>query len=174
MRGAMRSGPPHPPRIARWTSRASVDASCSLMNRLYYQANPENPIFPELRGLLAKTSGLIGVLKTALESLASQITMAFVYGSIASGEEHSTSDVDLLVVGSAGLKDLAGHLRDAAMLLGREVSPTVFSEAEFASKIKVRNHLLRSVLDKPRLFVVGTEDDIRRASQPAARGGATH
>jgi DNA-binding transcriptional ArsR family regulator len=36
-------------------------------NRLYYQANVESPIFPELRGLLAKTSGLVDVLKAALE-----------------------------------------------------------------------------------------------------------
>jgi predicted nucleotidyltransferase len=119
-------------------------------NRLYYQANAENPIFPELRGLLAKTSGLVGVLQVALEALASKITVAFVYGSIASGEENATSDVDLLVVGKAGLKELAVPLRDVAMRLGREISPVVFSDAEFAAKLKAKNHFLHSILGKPR------------------------
>jgi predicted nucleotidyltransferase len=140
-------------------------------NRLYYQINAENPIFPELRGLLAKTSGLIGVLQDALKTLASKITVAFVYGSIASGEEGANSDVDLLVVGKAGLRELAAPLRDAAMRLGREISPVVFSDAEFATKLESKNHFLRSVLDRPRLFVVGTEDDVRRASQTEAHRG---
>lgn len=140
-------------------------------NRIYYQANIENPIFPELRGLLAKTSGLVGVLKTALETIAPKITVAFVYGSIASGEEGATSDVDLLIVGKAGLRELAAPLRDAAMRLGREISPVVFSDAEFAAKVRTKTHFLRSVLDRPRLFVVGTEDDVRRASPAEAHRG---
>ena len=143
-------------------------------NRLYYQADADSPIFPELRGLLAKTSGLVGVLRAALDALVSRITVAFVYGSIASGEESSTSDVDLLVVGKVGLKELATPLRKAAMRLGREISPVVFSETEFAAKLKAKNHFLSSVLDKPRLFVVGTEDDVRRASHPEARRRGAH
>jgi predicted nucleotidyltransferase len=143
-------------------------------NRLYYRTNTESPIFPELRGLLTKTSGLVGVLQLALEPLASKITVAFVFGSIATGEESTASDVDLLVVGKAGLKDLAAPLRDAAMRLGREISPVVFSNAEFGAKLKAGNHFLGAILDRPRLFVVGIEDDIRRASQAEARGARTH
>jgi hypothetical protein len=32
-------------------------------NRLYYIVDAGSPILPELRGLLAKTSGLVGVLR---------------------------------------------------------------------------------------------------------------
>ncbi len=139
-------------------------------NRLYYQANARSPLFPELRGLLVKTSGLVGVLRDELEPLAPKVTVALVYGSIASGEETSDSDVDLLVVGAVGLRDLAAPLRGAAVRLGREVNPIVYSEAEFAAKSRAGNDFLVAVLDKPRLFVVGTEDDVRRASQAKARG----
>jgi predicted nucleotidyltransferase len=139
-------------------------------NRLYYQANAQNPVFPELRGLLAKTSGLVGVLRGSLEPLASRVTVALVFGSIASGEEVSASDVDLLVVGTVGLRDLAAPLRSAAAHLGREVNPIVYSEAEFAAKLRAGNRFLAAVLDKPRLYVVGTEDDVRRASQTETRG----
>ena len=54
-------------------------------NRTYFQANEECPIFPELRSLLIKTSGLMDVLHRELSTVASKIKVAAVYGSIASG-----------------------------------------------------------------------------------------
>lgn len=40
---------------------------------VYYQANPDCPFFPELRGLLLKTAGLVDVLRDALKPLAAKI-----------------------------------------------------------------------------------------------------
>jgi len=36
----------------------------------YYQANTDSPVFPELRGLMLKTAGLVDVLADAIEPLA--------------------------------------------------------------------------------------------------------
>jgi DNA-binding transcriptional ArsR family regulator len=36
---------------------------------VYYQANPDSPVFPDLRGLLFKTAGLVDVLAEALKPL---------------------------------------------------------------------------------------------------------
>ena len=38
-------------------------------NRIYYQADTEHPLFPELRSMIAKTSGLVDVLKEALKGV---------------------------------------------------------------------------------------------------------
>ena len=135
----------------------------------YYVRTAHSPSTLELAGLLRKTTGAAELLANALAPL--EPTLALIFGSVASGTETAHSDVDLLVVGKAGLRELAVPLRDAAKRLGREVSPVVFSDAEFATKLKARNHFLRSVLDRPRLFVVGTEGDVRRASQAEARSG---
>lgn len=48
----------------------------------YYQANSECAVFPELRGLALKTAGLANVLREVLAPMASQIAVAFVYGSL--------------------------------------------------------------------------------------------
>ncbi|MFC1572685.1 nucleotidyltransferase domain-containing protein [Candidatus Eisenbacteria bacterium] len=135
-------------------------------NRVYYRANTENPLFPDIRGLLAKTSGLAWVLHDALRGLHAKIAVAFVYGSIASGEEVATSDVDLFVVGKVRPSELVPCLREAGKQLGREVNPNVYSRAEFARRVAAKERFVRSVLDKPKLYVVGTEDDLRRASRP--------
>src|SRR5579871_5378297 len=46
---------------------------------VYYQANKDSPVFPDLRGLLLKTAGLVDVLAQALKPLGAKIQVAFVY-----------------------------------------------------------------------------------------------
>ena len=65
---------------------------------VYFQANADSPVFPNLRGLLSKTAGLVDVLAGVLKPLAAKVRVAFVYGSIASGSEQSDSDIDLMLV----------------------------------------------------------------------------
>ena len=127
---------------------------------VYYQANRESPVFPDLRGLLLKTAGLVDVLAQALKPLARKMTMAFVYGSIAAGNEDSASDIDLMVVGQMAPEDLALPLRRARESLGREINPTVYTPAEFDRKRAANDHFLKQVLDKPRLLVLAIKDEL--------------
>jgi DNA-binding transcriptional ArsR family regulator len=131
---------------------------------VYYQANRESPVFPDLRGLLLKTAGLVDVLAQALKPVASKVTTAFVYGSIAAGSEDSNSDIDLMVVGEVSPQDLALPLRRARESLGREINPTVYTPAEFGRKRAAGDHFLTQVLDKPRLIVLGNKDELGKVA----------
>jgi predicted nucleotidyltransferase len=131
---------------------------------VYYQANRESPVFPDLRGLMLKTVGLVDVLAQALKPVASKVTTAFVYGSIAAGSEDSDSDIDLMVVGEVSPQDLALPLRRARESLGREINPTVYSPAEFDRKRTANDHFLKQVLDKPRLVVLGNKDELDKVA----------
>lgn len=130
----------------------------------YYQANTHSPVFPELRGLMLKTAGLVDVLADAIEPLARKLRIAFVYGSIATGGEQSDSDIDLMVIGDISPLDLAVPLRNAREVLGREINPTVYTPAEFAKKRAARDHFLTRVLDKPKLFVRGDKDELEKTA----------
>lgn len=127
-------------------------------NRAYYRANPDHPLYPEIRNLVLKTSGLVDVLRTQLEH--PKIRIALVFGSIAAGKERATSDVDLMVIGSIGMRDLSGLLSGTQELLVREVNPHILSEAEFAQRLKDEDRFLIEVLRSPKLFVIGTEDEL--------------
>jgi DNA-binding transcriptional ArsR family regulator len=131
---------------------------------VYYQANTESPVFPDLRGLLIKTAGLVDVLAQALKPLAKKLQAGFVYGSIAAGTEKSDSDIDLMVVGDVSPQDLALPLRRARELLGREISPTAYSPAEFDRKRAAHDPFLKQVLDKPRLFVLGNNNELGKVA----------
>lgn len=122
-------------------------------NRLYYSANRSHPLYPELRAIVIKTDGLRDVLVEALNS--PDIKVAFVYGSLARGEERATSDLDLLVIGSLGLRELTRLLMGTAEKIGREVNPVVFRPDEFRERVAGQDAFVKDVLAKPKLFVIG-------------------
>jgi predicted nucleotidyltransferase len=139
---------------------------CHRQGRMvYYQANAESPLFSDLRGLLLKTAGLVDILADALNALVPKIRLAFVFGSIASGQERNDSDIDLMVIGEISPLDLALPLRHGRELLGREINPTVYLPAEFAKKLRAKDHFLRQVLTKPRLLVLGSGDELDKAAR---------
>ena len=126
-------------------------------NRLYYGANAEHPLYPDIRNLVLKTSGLVDVLGEALETRG--ISLAFVFGSVAAGIDKAQSDVDLMVVGNVSLRQLGKQLSGVSIRLGREINPHVMTTEEFARRVKTRDHFLTTVRSAPRLFVIGSEDE---------------
>ena len=128
-------------------------------NQVHYQANPACPILEELRGILKKTVGVADVLREALAPLASRIRVAFVYGSIARGDERAGSDLDLMIVCDARFNRVVAALATAQHALRREVNPNVYPALEFKSKIAAGEPFLKRVLAEPRIFVIGGEQD---------------
>lgn len=121
----------------------------------HFQANRAAPIFSELHGIVMKTIGLAEPLGTALASLADRIELAFVYGSIAKGEDRADSDIDLLVVGDdVTLEELFARLARVEKTLGRKINPTLYSAAEF----RRGNAFLKKVLSGATIPLIGNAD----------------
>jgi len=129
-------------------------------NRLYFRANAAHPLFTDLRQLVLKTAGLREVLADALRDVPG-IELAFVFGSLASGDGKAGSDVDLMVIGDAGLRALAPRLRKAAEELGREINPVTMTAADFA-RDRTKKAFLRDVLENNKLFIKGNDHELAR------------
>jgi len=127
-------------------------------NRVYYRAKTESPLYPEIRNLVLKTSGLSDVLKSALTD--KRIGVAFVFGSIARGEEKAGSDVDLMVIGQLGLRDLSRLLSGIEEKIGREVNPHVLREEEFRKRIRAKEHFVSSVMETLKIFIIGSQGEL--------------
>ena len=128
--------------------------------RLYVKAEQDSPVFQDLVHLLEKTVGIVPTLQDEFSHLAGRIQFAFIYGSVASSQEQTESDIDLMVVGEVGLADLTSTLRSAERRLGRAVNPTVYSSEEFRRKLRKHDHFLTSVLKGHKLFIEGDEDEL--------------
>ncbi len=122
-------------------------------NRRYLTANEAHPLFRPVREIVLKTDGLADVLRDALGSQG--VEFAVVFGSMASGTANASSDVDLLLVGEIGLRDVVKRLAMAHDALGREINPVVWTRAEFRQRVRKRDHFLMRVLEGPRVPVIG-------------------
>lgn len=130
-------------------------------NQVYYQANINFPIFSELASILRKTSGLSDILAAALIPLAKKIKIAFIFGSMASGTETLGSDIDLMIIGEISFSDAVSALYSIQATIGREINPKVYSRAEWQKMIKIKNSFIEEILNKPKLFIIGTIDDLK-------------
>jgi predicted nucleotidyltransferase/DNA-binding transcriptional ArsR family regulator len=131
----------------------------------YFLANPSSPIYPELRGLVLKTSGVGDTLKQALRPLSDRITLAFLFGSVAAGKETAASDIDLLVAGDISLGEVVGILSPVQDQLGREVNPMVYPVTELRAKIERGHHFLQSVFAGPKIALWGDAREFERLAQ---------
>lgn len=130
-------------------------------NQVRYRANRECPIFPELAGILRKTVGLADVLREALAPLAKRTQAAFVYGSIAKGTETAGSDVDVMIISDdITYPDVMQVLTKVEEKVGRTINPTVYGHAEWRRKLAEEGGFLQRVMKQPRIFLIGTDDDL--------------
>lgn len=133
--------------------------------QVFFSADPGSPIFNELASLLRKTIGLGDRLRDALTPLADRFKAAFVYGSMAAGTDAPHSDVDVMVIGDLPFSEVTRALHPEQSVLGREINPTVMSAAEFKSKRRARDGFLQSVVEGPKIWLVGGEDELAKLGQ---------
>jgi predicted nucleotidyltransferase len=127
-------------------------------NRLYYWANKAHPLYPDIRNMVLKTAGMVDILRDALDK--EGVTIAFVFGSVASNQEGARSDVDLMVIGDVGLRTLSDWLSGISEHIGREVNPHVMNETEFRRRRRSHDHFITRVLESEKLFIKGSEHDL--------------
>jgi predicted nucleotidyltransferase len=129
-------------------------------NQVQFQANGGCPIYEDLRNILKKTAGIADVLRAALERLVDRIRAAFVYGSVARGDERGGSDLDVMIVGEAKFADVVLALVPAREALRREINPNVYPSDEFAAKLAAGEPFLQRVMADRKIFLIGTDDDL--------------
>lgn len=127
-------------------------------NRKFYQANPASPIFAELKGIALKTTGLAEPLREALIPLSHSITSAFVFGSVASGSDRASSDIDLMVISDTlTYADIFTAVHPVEQRLGRTINPTVVSRQDWDRKRSTPDAFARRVADAPKIMLIGGE-----------------
>lgn len=134
-------------------------------NQVHFRANEDSPVFNEIKSLMVKTAGVAEVIAHSLAKLSSRVNIAFLYGSIAGGNFTADSDIDLMVIGKAGFKEIVKALADAQEKLNREINPSVYTEAEFRKKLLSGQHFVSSVSKGPRILVIGDVDELERLAE---------
>ena len=140
-------------------------------NQVFYRADTHCPIFEELAAIFRKTIGLASLLHNALSELAGKIQVAFVFGSMASGQQKAGSDIDVCVLGDVSLLDVVTALSSVQDTLRREINPVVMTAESFAEQSVKQDRFVTRVLSEPKMFVMGDEVELAKLVEDRATGG---
>ncbi len=127
---------------------------------VYFKANASCPIYEELRGIVVKTTGAAVSIRAALEPLADRIRLAFVFGSVARGDQTRASDIDVMVIGDASFPELATAVRGAERSLRREINLSVYPARELVTKLRQGHSFVAQVIEGKKVFLVGNQHEL--------------
>jgi predicted nucleotidyltransferase len=125
-------------------------------NLKYYSVNENFFLYPELKAIIFKTTGVQGLLREALERLKG-IETAFIYGTYATGKESESSDVDIMVIGKPDLNELNEVISNLEEKLDREINYMCFDQEEFKERRKARDAFINEALSGEKIMLKGSE-----------------
>jgi len=131
-------------------------------NIKYYAVNKDFAIYPELKNIILKTTGVGDVLHEGLAKLGT-VEQAFIYGSVAAGDEDGLSDIDLMIIGKVDLIRLSSVISQLEDSIRREINYIVYERWEMERKLQEGDVFLNNVDSGPKIMLIGREDELRRA-----------
>jgi predicted nucleotidyltransferase len=147
-------------RELRSLEKAGVFVHRKQGNLIYYYLNKKYPLFDEYKSIIFKTIGVRGLIRDVLTKL-DGIKAAFLYGSFAKNEEKADSDIDLFLVGNIDERKLVYGINRLEKVLKREINYTIYSPVDFHNKLQKREGFIVDVMENPKIFLIGDENELR-------------
>ncbi len=139
--------------------RAGLLTSEKVGNLRYYQVNRASPLYPELKGIIAKTTGVHASVRDGLRRIKG-IRTAILYGADQPELEEGLGPIRLMVIGQVDLNEINDAVTALESRLNREISYLVFDEAEYRRRKAEDDPFLVEVLKGRRAILIGTDDGL--------------
>jgi len=125
-------------------------------NRVYYSLSKNYPFYFDLLNVGAKTTGLGDeIIKNKVKL--GKIKYAMFSERFIRRMKKNAEEVDMLVVGTIVLPELALLVRNEEARLSIEINYTVMTEEEFDFRKNRRDPFIQEVLSAPRVMLIGDE-----------------
>lgn len=126
-------------------------------NRVYYYLDKLYPFYFDFIKIFSKIKGLgADIVKNRVKL--GKIKYAMLSGKFARGIREDSNEVDLLVVGTVVLPELALLVRQEEEKRKKEINYTVMSEEEFSFRKKRRDPFITSIIYGSRVMLIGDEE----------------
>lgn len=126
-------------------------------NRVYYSLSKDYSFYYDLLKIGAKTIGLGGeIIKNRAKI--GKIKYAMFSGKFVRRIKDSPEEVDLIIIGTTVLPELAILVRNEENRLGTEINYTAMTEEEFKFRKQRNDPFLVSILSGTRVMLIGDEE----------------
>jgi predicted nucleotidyltransferase len=119
----------------------------------YFFLAKDNPVLEHYRQIFLKTYGIEKRLKDMLRDIKG-LKEVYIFGSYPTNKMDSSSDIDILAVGSHSVLELQRVIVKLQKDIGREFNVTNLSQKEFATKKKDKDPFISSVLKTKTIKIV--------------------
>jgi len=137
--------------------KEGIFLSRSSGKQKYFSLNKNYPLYDELKSIIFKTIGIQGSIQEIINET-DGIVAAFIYGSFASGEETSDSDVDLCLIVNNKIFDedkFISKTNDLEKSISREINYIYYSEDEWKDKIIQKDSFIDSIEKGKKIILEG-------------------
>lgn len=128
-------------------------------NRLYYWINTSYPLYQELLQVVAKEEGLGSQIIKNRNRLG-KVNFCVFSGKFVRRMQRAEDEVDILVVGSIVMVELASLVKAEEEKRGREINYTVMTREEFEFRKKRRDPFLLEILGNSKVMIIGDEEEL--------------
>ncbi len=128
-------------------------------NRRLYRFRKDYKFYPELLGLVVKSTGLGADIIKNKQSIG-KIKYAFVATRFIRNIESRSDDVDVLIVGQVVLPELQSIIANEQAKREKEINYSFMDEAEFGFRVKRRDPFILRVLVQPKIMLLGDESEL--------------
>jgi len=111
--------------------------------QIYYMANTDHPLFPELKSMVSKVMGIDKVMESLVNRLGN-LEKAFLIDDYAQGKD--TGIIDLLLVGDINHYHLHDMSRKTERYIKRKIRSLVLSKEEY-------ENLIPELENRPRILI---------------------
>jgi len=128
-------------------------------NRIYYSLSKNYPFYFDILRLSAKITGLGDeILKNRVKL--GKIKYIMFSGKFIRKIKKDPEEVDLLVVGTIVLPELALLVRNQETKLAKEINYTVMTEDEFSFRKQRRDPFINRILSGSHIMLIGDEESM--------------
>ena len=128
-------------------------------NRVYYYIDKQYPFYFDLVKIASKTSGIgYEIIKNRVKL--GKIKYAMLSGKFVRGIRENPEEVDLLIVGTVVLPELALLIREEESRRKHEINYTAMTEEEFNFRKKRRDPFIIGIVSGSRVMLVGDEEGL--------------
>jgi len=127
-------------------------------NQKRYVIKKDFPLYEELRNIFIKTTGLSDIIRYELATK-NEIEFAFIYGSFASGDETSQSDLDLMIIGNISDISINRSIKKVEKKISRVINYSIYSRKEIEDRINDNDNFIKTILEGPIILIIGKKDD---------------
>jgi len=163
-------------RIVRETGKALIQVQRALKrlkkiglifanqknHKTYYKADPSHPAFEDLKKAFLKTCGIGDLLRQSAHAQGERIDFAWIFGSVARGEENRESDIDIILVSDLTLEQISHVIAPLSRSIKRELNMVFLTPSDLYRKYHSEDYFVRELVKQPKIWLVGDDHELAR------------